>query len=749
MLIVRSSMNIEDDPTSSFAGAFESIRMRNPSPKTLWRAVTQVLASGFSRQAALRVLSSEVKLGEFIPGAIIQEWIEPKISGVCFSRDPMAPWSPSGLVEWTAQAGASVVQGEGRTQTCRQTETPPTEIAPFWNLLWEGALSAESGLGGAADLEWVWDGSQLWFVQLRPVATEEARLVAGCATTGVRWSRELSEERFPEPMTPLGWTVIEDTLEPNLSALDKHFGISPAGPQGMAANLRGWIYSDPDFFKFPGRVRVRWSRYLTPGRGHLRSLLGALFRFARASFRREPLARPLFNLDLSIALLKPQAIALREGWQAHLRRYVGRITDFNACTARRGGLPSRAMVLARMEELRALSLSFLEPDLAIFLVKDSLRKAIESLWGACGESAKSFPDLVAASTGNRTLEMGGEWQTLVTTLRQDPACDRFLAALAAEDSTPSKAGECLASPARHRWGSFIARNGHCRTTWDVALAGWAEKPSQLAAVLAASLSVRSRASTADPKDLRRSARTTLTHRLTTLGASFALPKIQGSLELLEDFMRMDEELHFLSGLLLDPSRALILRAGELLAKDQDLFETQDVFFLKLGELKSHLREGGPTLRFLARRRRSEWERSRALALPSEIPPRRPTAEIQEAPTTQATRATWTGTPVSPGIAIGPLHAATHLGDARDLPPGAVLITTSPNPALVPLYSAVGGLICSTGGILSHGFVAARELGLPAVSGVRDLVDETRHLGRWVRIDGTTGSIELLPEDYRP
>jgi len=211
-------------------------------------------------------------------------------------------------------------------------------------------------------------------------------------------------------------------------------------------------------------------------------------------------------------------------------------------------------------------------------------------------------------------------------------------------------------------------------------------------------------------------------------------------------MRIDEELHFLSGLLLDPSRALVLKAGELLCKDGDLEKSTDVFHLKLAELKGHLRESGTTLRFLARRRRSEWERARAYALPNEIPP---PPETQAPERERAGTPGWAGVPVSPGIAIGRLHAISHLEDAKDLPAGAVLVTTSPNPALVPLYPAIRGMICATGGVLSHGFVAARELGLPAVSGLKAMTESSELHGRWVRLDGATGNVELLPENYQP
>ncbi|HUP58554.1 MAG TPA: PEP-utilizing enzyme, partial [Bdellovibrionota bacterium] len=228
-------------------------------------------------------------------------------------------------------------------------------------------------------------------------------------------------------------------------------------------------------------------------------------------------------------------------------------------------------------------------------------------------------------------------------------------------------------------------------------------------------------------------------RLELHGLASAIPRVGRAILLLEDFMRMDEELHFLSGLLLDPSRKLVLEAGRMLCRQGDLEEPSDVFHLRLGELKAHLRARGPTLRFLARRRRAEWERSRSIVPPSEIPATEAPPSLPAISDGDSRQ----GFPVSPGIVIGPLHVLDHLEDARDLPAGAVLLTRSPNPALVPLYPVLGGMICSTGGMLSHGFVAARELGLPAVSGIRPFGEDELSPGQWVRLDGATGRIDLL------
>jgi pyruvate,water dikinase len=100
--------------------------------------------------------------------------------------------------------------------------------------------------------------------------------------------------------------------------------------------------------------------------------------------------------------------------------------------------------------------------------------------------------------------------------------------------------------------------------------------------------------------------------------------------------------------------------------------------------------------------------------------------------------------MSPGVATGRALVVEHLEDARDIREGAILVTTSPNPALTPLYPLLGGIVSATGGALSHGFVSAREYALPAVSGITRATQKIR-TGSLVRVNGSTGQIDILEE----
>jgi pyruvate,water dikinase len=54
------------------------------------------------------------------------------------------------------------------------------------------------------------------------------------------------------------------------------------------------------------------------------------------------------------------------------------------------------------------------------------------------------------------------------------------------------------------------------------------------------------------------------------------------------------------------------------------------------------------------------------------------------------------------------------------------------------------MVIEIGGMMSHGAVVARELGLPAVVGVDDATRRIRD-GARIRVDGSQGLVEILPD----
>jgi pyruvate,water dikinase len=100
---------------------------------------------------------------------------------------------------------------------------------------------------------------------------------------------------------------------------------------------------------------------------------------------------------------------------------------------------------------------------------------------------------------------------------------------------------------------------------------------------------------------------------------------------------------------------------------------------------------------------------------------------------------WTGLAVSSGVGSGTARVILDPRDA-DLEPGSVLVCPSTDPAWAPLMSDAAALVVERGGMLSHGAIVARDLGLPAVvlPGATRLIPD----GLAVRVDGHRGEVSL-------
>ncbi|MBU0479719.1 MAG: hypothetical protein KKG47_01325 [Proteobacteria bacterium] len=80
--------------------------------------------------------------------------------------------------------------------------------------------------------------------------------------------------------------------------------------------------------------------------------------------------------------------------------------------------------------------------------------------------------------------------------------------------------------------------------------------------------------------------------------------------------------------------------------------------------------------------------------------------------------------------------------------GEILVAARTDPGWVPLYPAVSGILIERGSILSHSAIVAREMGIPTIVGIPNLINSLED-GQMVRMNGATGIVELMVKDIRP
>jgi pyruvate,water dikinase len=199
---------------------------------------------------------------------------------------------------------------------------------------------------------------------------------------------------------------------------------------------------------------------------------------------------------------------------------------------------------------------------------------------------------------------------------------------------------------------------------------------------------------------------------------------------------------------IDGARFATRAIGGRLEEAGAIDERDDVFHLTYDELRIWR---DVDVRWLIPARKARWQAYHDLDVPENwvgqlhLDPavRSPSSESDDEPPSIE------GTGVSPGAVEG--RAVVVLdpfvsGDVVE--PGDIVVCPWTDPSWAPTMMVCSGLVIETGGPLSHGAIIARELGVPCVVAVAEATRRLR-TGDTIRIDGASGTVEILHRDAAP
>ncbi|MHC4409761.1 MAG: PEP-utilizing enzyme, partial [Planctomycetota bacterium] len=113
-----------------------------------------------------------------------------------------------------------------------------------------------------------------------------------------------------------------------------------------------------------------------------------------------------------------------------------------------------------------------------------------------------------------------------------------------------------------------------------------------------------------------------------------------------------------------------------------------------------------------------------------------------------------GQPASPGVGTGRVRCIRGRDDLSKFRNGEVMVCDAIQPTMTHLVPLATAIVERRGGMLIHGAIIARELGIPCVNGVRRAADILKD-GDLVTVDGHLGivavgapefDLELRPEN---
>jgi pyruvate,water dikinase len=109
----------------------------------------------------------------------------------------------------------------------------------------------------------------------------------------------------------------------------------------------------------------------------------------------------------------------------------------------------------------------------------------------------------------------------------------------------------------------------------------------------------------------------------------------------------------------------------------------------------------------------------------------------------ATDGSLQGIACSAGVVRARVRLVSWSDELRSLD-GDILATYATDPGFVVLFATASGILTERGSLLSHAAIVSREMGIPCIVGIEDLMSRLKD-GDLVEMDGNTGRITIIQQ----
>ncbi len=777
--VVRSSGLMEDGAAFSFAGIHESY-LNVSGWEDIAKAVLRCMASPWLDKAVAYRRQFNLSDDGARLCVLVMPLVDADAGGVVFCALPATGSRDTAVITASLGLPASVVNGESQcdryvvdtaslfchshsADIAHQTHaTRPATDGGVENValaygtgkravlsnaerlrLVEQSLQIQSALATGDDpydIEWAKIGGNFVFLQARPITAVEYGTRVPSGKLPPLWSTANLKDASPGVQTPLGSDLMRVVLRDILVTPFRLVGYRAAAticfsklffgrPYLNMAALQ-WIYYDA--FGIPPRdlnnaIGGYQGELFDPNRMLVGLRTGAV-RFAR---RIVLIAAVIGSaVYFSLANKSMARAAAKAGQQVSNTVTNGQLLEF---------IGRQAKSIKRAGALFQLMNSFAGAAHSLLLLM--LRRA-----GIDAPDAVALR-LMAGAGGVASAVYTEHLWDLAEVLKGDPVLSRVATSpIGAADLRQILATLPDDHPFRLRFSAFLEEFGH-RGVYEMEIANprWAEDPTFLLEnVLLLSKEQR----------LRQPAPQVADQVMTELGLNsrcltgLALRLLAGCAR---HGVRLRENAKSLLVRVAQPMRIGFLEIGERLVKQGKLDTADDVFYCSWWELLDVLRDGGdkrPLGLLVGERktRRSGWTAVQPPDLLGAVAPLtlapHATASTGKRFPIKGRQRKLQGVGVSFGVVEGVARVISHPDQCGRLESGEILIAATSDPAWAPLFFRASAVVLEMGGLLSHGAILARELGIPSVANVRDLLDHISD-GDLIRVDGERGLVSIL------
>jgi phosphohistidine swiveling domain-containing protein len=786
-LSVRSSALGEDSAEASFAGQFETVlNVPAADPQAVVKAILRCWASVFSDRAL--AYRSQFKLPTPPMAVVVQSMVSGEVSGVCFTANPVTRDLGELVVSATWGLGEGIVSGrfEGDEFTLsRETglyaervvakparlgtlsgggtgEFPVSEeqkgkacLSPGeLELLKRGALSIEAHYRQPLDLEFTFQGGRLYFLQARPITV-------GGKGERARWGRKILwdnsniVESYNGLTSPFTFSVIAYGYQEVYQQFGRMLGIRPTVQEANQIMLRNYLglingrvyynlmtwyrsFSFLPFFKFTGKA--------------METMMGVRHGIEIKTLERpKPMTpRLMYEGARLVILVSWSMLRAQSRIRAFQERFARKHAEYAATPW--DNLAPHRLVEIYEEMLRDFTRRWQAPILAdtLAMIFYKSLSILAGKWVAPDDAG--FPNDLLSNQGNvesteptrKILECFAEIRDdayLTGAFRATPA-DGILSLL--KDSKAEGARRFIA------WLDGYLRQYGSRSMNELklevptleedptfiftTLKNYFSAPDlALASLNHSSSALREGAEARADKALR--------------GHPFRGILFRWVLKNAGRNIRNREAMRFARSRLYGLMRRLALAYGKHLADAGILEKRDDVFFLSIQEIQAYTEGRALTqdLGAVAAQRKSEYagfaaeepaDRFHTVGLPYH---RHDYAAENAISNSEGN--VLKGQSCCAGIRRGKVRVIKSPEDDLRLA-GEILAAPRTDPGWIPLYPSISALLIEKGSVLSHSAIVAREMGIPTVVGIENLINRVKD-GDMVEVDGGAGTVRIL------
>jgi phosphohistidine swiveling domain-containing protein len=709
---VRSSANTEDSSLISFAGQFET-QLNCKGLNAVKEAIERTWVSAHDKKP--NVYKSDLGHADIHVkmGVIIQEMIEPEFSGVVFTKNPLTGLDEvivetiDGYCDSLVQKGVTPERWVYKWGKWMEYPGEKGKRSHVIRKIVETAIEIGKKVGAPIDLEWAYDGYEIFWLQMRQITT--------LSNTHI-YSNRISREFLPGIILPLVWSV----NIPVVNSSWKRLFIELIG--GSAENIDINNLAKSFYYRAYFNMTVV---------GNVFQILGmpreALEILAGIEAPEE--GRPSFRPGLKTIRYIPRMILV-----AIRKLFFSKSIEVFLRSRKKEYQKIAAMELDSLNESAILEvvdhLFELNTDSSYYVIVSQLLNSLYTtiLRSRLEKSGIPFDKIQFKETDKRLLPIDPKQQIAILHEKfQSLSLDgqNLLRKISWKEALKAKELGYFREGLR----SFIRCFGHLSDSGnDFSKPTWKENPDIILRMIVNQNSkVAGDSENAIQEEfeevLSQSRMLRILYRRTA------------------KYREYRESVNFLYTFGYGLFRRCFMRLGDLLNQKGILERKNDVFYLTYDELKQLISDNSlmASMNRIIIERRAEIERFKDVTLPEVIYNELPESALIKGKILRDLR----GVATSRGHYIGPARLVHGPSDFDKIQSGDVLVIPFSDVSWTPLFSKASAVVSESGGILSHCSIVAREYGIPAVvsvTGAMTLVDGTAIL-----VDGYSGKVQIMEE----